>query len=144
MSDQAENVVRADAVEAKRFDLIDGDGETRMTLGTTPEGNAVAANFIDARGNGRIILAIQEDGNATISLLDQEQQERVRITSGVMGNAIVMYDREQNTRLLLQVDQETDGAEIHMVDAAGRPQIIISQVGRDKDDPAPDIFVRED
>lgn len=142
MSEQAKDVIRADAVVAQNFELVDKDGDTRAKITTTTDKD-VGVNFYDRQGNPRIILAIQEEGNATISLADHEQKERIRISSGALGNAITIYDREQRTRLLLQLDPEADGAEIHMVDEAGTPQIILTQVGRDRDNPSPLITVKD-
>lgn len=143
MSESSENIVNADAVVAKRIDLVDKDGKTRFTLGSAPNGEAVTASFVDAQGAGRILLAVQDAGNATISLTDANQRERVRVSSGAMGNAITLLDREQRTRLLLQLEPDTDGGEIHLVDETGAPQIVITQIGLDKANPSPLITIRD-
>lgn len=142
MSEEAEKVIRADAVIAKRFDLVDKEGETRLTMGTTPDKD-VGVNFFDAQGTPRIVFAVQEDGNATISLVDHERKERIRISSGAFGNAVTMFDRTEHTRLLLQLDNEADGAEIHMVDESGKPQIVMSQIGQDAEKPAPAMVFKD-
>lgn len=142
MPEYAENIIRADAVVAQNFVLVDKDDEERAKLTTTTDGE-VGMNFYDAQGNARIILAVYNEGNAIITLADNDQKERIRISSGVNGNAITIFDREQRTRLLLQLDPEADGAEIHMVDETGNPQIILTQVGRDRDNPSPLIAVKD-
>jgi hypothetical protein len=144
MSEEAQEVIRADAVLAKRFDLVDKDGETRVTFGTTPDGQGVAANFYDAQGVPRIVFAVQEEGNATISLVDHEQKERIRISSGAMGNAITVYDRDERTRLLLQLEPDSEDPQIHFVDESGNPQILMTQIGRDPQHPSPLIAIREE
>ncbi len=142
MSERAENIVRADAVVAQNFELVDKDGDTRAKLTTTTD-KEVGFNMYDAQGNARIIFAAYNEGNAMITLADNDQQERIRISSGVNGTAITIFDREQRTRLLLQLDPEADGAEIHMVDETGNPQIILTQVGQDQDNPSPLIVVKD-
>ena len=142
MTERAENVIRADAVVAQNFELVDKDGGTRAKLTTTTDKD-VGVNFYDRQGNARIILAVQEEGNATISLADHNQKERIRISSGATRNAITIFDRMQRTRLLLQLDPEVDGPEIHMVDEIGNPQIILTQVGPDTDNPSPRVLVRD-
>ena len=142
MSERAENIFRADAVVAKTFVLVDKDDEERAKLTTTTDGE-VGVNFYDSRGNARIVFAVSNEGNAIITLADNDQKERIRISSGVNGNAITIFDREQRTRLLLQLDPDADGAEIHMVDEAGNPQIILTQIGQDRDDPSPLIAVKD-
>lgn len=142
MSERAENIIRADAVVAQNFVLVDQDDEERAKLTTTTDGEVVM-NFYDAQGNPRIVFAAYNEGNAMVSLVDNGQKERVRISSGVNGNAITIFDREQRTRLLLQLDSEADGAEIHMVDETGNPQIILTQIGRDQDNPSPLIVVKD-
>jgi hypothetical protein len=142
VSERAENVIRADAVVAKNFELVDKDGDSRAKITTTTDKD-VGLNFYDVQGNPRIVFAIQEEGNATISLIDHERKERIRVSSGAMGNAITIYDREERTRLLLQLDPEADGPEIHMVDESGSPEVVLTQVGRDRANPSPLILVRE-
>ncbi len=107
---------------AQNFTLVDRDGDERARLVTSTD-NEVGANFYDAQGNARIVFAVYNEGNAIISLTDNDQKER--------------------TRLLLQLDPESNGPEVHMVDEAGSPEIVLTQVGGDRANPSPMILVRE-
>jgi len=91
-----------DVVRAKRFELVDDEGNVRAILGPGPEGsvgvsfldketaaertsvgiNAGGLAYIDARdstGRGGVRLAVEEGGTAVIRLRDQQGRDRCNL-----------------------------------------------------------------
>lgn len=91
-------VFTPDAVQARRFEIRDGEGRTRATLGISPDG-ASQILLADSTGRPRLRLRVFGDGSSGISLVDGAN--RPRLVLGALpdqSTTMVLADEAGRTR----------------------------------------------
>jgi hypothetical protein len=66
----------ADVVQAKSFVVVDADGKTRARFGIE-ENNSTELRLLDSKGRLRIRAAIHKDQEPIVSVVDEEDKNRV-------------------------------------------------------------------
>lgn len=141
-----------DVVRAKRFELVDDEGEVRAILGPGPD-NSVGLSFLgkgtaaertsvginaggsafvdtrDATGEGGIRLGVEEEGTAVIRFRDQQGRDRCNIgyrpaEAGDGPNTIGIRFADENGRGQAQLGVAPNGdANLILYDQAGNEKV---------------------
>jgi hypothetical protein len=74
--------VAEEVVRAKRFEVVDDEGEVRITLDAGPGDEAAVMAVQDRQGNNRAGFGILEDGSVALVLKDAEGNRRASLGIG--------------------------------------------------------------
>ena len=105
-----------DVLRARKIELVDDDGKTRVSIRLDKDGNS-NMQFIDDKGQVRVSVGASDKGPASISLSDCDGQTRVSAMVAENGSSyLFMYDRQGVTR----VQVETGSTDITTVILGGK------------------------
>ena len=122
-----------EVVRAKRFELVNEEGEIRAILGTGPD-DTVGITLLGQGESDRLSLGTHSDGSSTIALQDEEGRERVKLSAGVSGPVVNIKDENGNPRVQLQV-RKNGSSELILLDQNQTTRFIVTQVGGAGGDP---------
>jgi len=105
----AEQTARStEVVEARWFEVIDGDGKRRARLGVT-EGGEPKLELHDGTGKTRVELGLTEEGMSGLRLRDRSGRRRVVLTLTEEGRpGLGLYDGRDGVRMALAVMEGGD------------------------------------
>ncbi len=92
-----------DVVRAKRFELVDDDGNPRAALGFVSHDESEEMPFmalLDKEGSAKMILWLAEDGTSNIKLMGKEDSA-ISLRLDKDGNSGLSFQREGNVPNLL-------------------------------------------
>lgn len=105
-----------DIVKAKEFQLVDDEGNTKVTIGLDDNGNS-SMKFMDKNQKVRVSVGSSQNGPASISLSDSDGETRILSMVAENGSSyLFMYDRQGVTR----VQVETGSKDITTVILGGK------------------------
>ncbi len=114
-----EAVSQPETLRARRIEVVDAAGRTRIGLGTLPDGSA-ALSLADAAGRVRIGLGTFPDGRPRLSLMDAAGRERIGLGTLPDGSpGLSLADAAERTRIFL-VTLPDGSPVLSLWDAAGR------------------------
>jgi len=115
---------REDFLEARGFVVRDRDGNIRINIGVADDGTPVIAlNGKDGRPHA-LIGASPEDGLVSIALTDQRHQARLLLQLGQDGSpSIKMIDENQTQRVTLTTD--TTGPRLRLSGSNGLGRAVL-------------------
>jgi hypothetical protein len=103
METMAEDVIRA-----RRFEVVDDEGQVRLLL-DAEGGEAAGVAIFDREGRNRAGFGILLDGSAAVVLKDEGDQHRAALSvGGPVGNVprLVLFDGDGNIRARIYVHDE--------------------------------------
>jgi len=110
----------ADEVKARRFVLVDEQGDTRALLAVLEDGPALF--LIDPQGTPRAMLAILEDG-PTLSLTDPQGTPLAMLDVSEGVSALSLIDPQRTPRATLAVLE--DGPTLLFTDLQGQNRAVL-------------------
>ena len=86
-------------VNCKTWNVIDANGNLRISATTTPDGST-SMTWLDKDGKPRIGATIAADGNAGMTLFDKDMNLRMSAGTFANGNAgMTWFDKDGNSRI---------------------------------------------
>ena len=86
-------------VNCKTWNVIDANGNLRISATTTPDGST-SMTWLDKDGMPRIGASTSADGNGGISLFGNDGKPRIGATIAADGNAgMTWFDKDMNLRM---------------------------------------------
>lgn len=85
--------VSHDVIRAKRFELVDDDGNVRGAFALVAERPILSLK--DAYGEMRVALCITSDGQPTLSIMDADGEQRAMLTLTENGEPRVVLSDAQ-------------------------------------------------
>jgi len=115
-----------DTVRAKRFEVVDDAGETRIVLAVAADGSPRLA-FYDENGKPRVGLIVLPDGNSGLDFFDQNG--KIRAMLGVLPDGSLALDfNDENGKLRAALGLDADGRPgltLYDQDGNGRAGLIL-------------------
>jgi hypothetical protein len=97
-----------DVIRAKRFELVNDEGQVRAVLAARPEGN-VGLWFVGASSTTiRASLGISSDDVALLNLFDEQQRLRANVVVDASGAHSIMSLRDEVGRAIVQLSHTKD------------------------------------
>ena len=106
---------RPTEVRARRFVLVDEEGQERATLSVDRHGPAL--RLLDRKGNLRVVLAVDKDGPG-LDLFDEKDNLSVVLGSNSDGVVLALADEEGKSGASLVAIKEGSG--LRLADKNGR------------------------
>jgi catechol 2,3-dioxygenase-like lactoylglutathione lyase family enzyme len=98
-----------DVVRAKRFELMDDEGQVRAFLDTGPADEALLT-FYESDGEAfRVSLGINQEGTAQLNLFDNQKTSRVQVATQAAGKLTLVTLSDEFGMGRVQLSLFSDG-----------------------------------
>ena len=120
----AEEKQVADAIIARRLDIVDASGRKRISMGLA-EGGGPGLWFFDENGKSRLNLGLYGDGNSFV-VLNDSQDRAVQILRTFGGNSapVLVMKSDGTDRIVLGLRQDNKEPFFVTFDGSGKKNMI--------------------
>jgi len=112
-----------DTIKAKKFVVVDANGETRAILGQYPHGSSL--RLCDENGERRVILSQYSDGSNSLRLHDENGKVRAVLSQSPSGPNLALFDENENARAVF--GKYSQGPMLALFDENGEIRADLSQ-----------------
>ena len=100
-----ERAAAAPVIEAQAMQLTDGEGRPRIVMSGGADGGPSFVSLRDAAGAARLTMVLEENGEASLTLLDADLREHVTSRVSADGASVLeVSDNAGRDRWRLQID----------------------------------------